>query len=103
MKILFIGNFDVPYTTENHHKRTYEKLGHEVTTLREGKTNGDIIINELRGKDLLVFTHTHGWHTEGIRYVLKEKGLRSAIKALQGINLVYKVEGKNEKDKKKVH
>jgi len=39
--------------------------------------------------------------TKLLRYVLKEKGLRSAVKALQGINLVYKVEDKNEKRKEK--
>lgn len=72
MKITFLGNFVVPYTTETHHANTYEKLGHTVTRLQEGRVTADIILREARNSDMFVWTHTHGWNTAGIDTVLAE-------------------------------
>jgi hypothetical protein len=78
MRIAFIGNFSVPYTTENHHLWTYRKLGHKVITFQEDKTNTKEIIENLFDVDLLVHTHTHGWNIANIEQVYKickEKGI----------------------------
>ena len=47
MNILFLGNFRVSWTTENHHKQTYVKLGHNVTTLQEGVVHAHEIIKKI--------------------------------------------------------
>lgn len=69
-KIAFLGNFNVPYTTESHHLWTYRKLGYEVVTLQEGKINADEILKIALESDLFVWTHTHGWDTPGMDVVL---------------------------------
>lgn len=71
MKITFLGNFSVDYSTESHHLWTYRKLGHEVKTLQEGRTNADQILNSAIDSDLFVHTHTHGWNTPDIEKVYK--------------------------------
>jgi hypothetical protein len=65
LKITFIGNFNVDYTSETHHCKSLESLGHEVIRLQEGvATTSDILKNGLES-DLVVFVHTHGWETKG--------------------------------------
>lgn len=63
MKITFLGNFSVPYSSENHHVKTLESLGHEVTKLQEGVVNGNEIVKQALLSDLFVVVHTHGWVT----------------------------------------
>lgn len=78
MRITFLGNFDVPYTSESHYLRTLQALGHEVIPLREAKTSASDILKEAVKSDLFFWVHTHGWHTQGIAEVLeilKEKGI----------------------------
>jgi len=65
MKIVFVGNFQVPFSTESHHKWTWEKLGHEVVALQENKTTTDAILGACHGAQLLQWTHTHGWSFGG--------------------------------------
>jgi len=43
MKIVFLGNFGVSYSSENHHVKTLESLGHEVIKLQEVKVDGNVI------------------------------------------------------------
>lgn len=63
MRIAFVGNFTVPYSSENHHKRSLEALGHEVIALQEGiATTTDISVQALTSQ-MLVWVHTHGWVT----------------------------------------
>lgn len=66
MNIVFVGNFDVPYSSENHHANSLEYLGHSVVRLREGKTTGEEILEKALDSDVLVFVHTHGWVTPGL-------------------------------------
>lgn len=78
MKILFIGNFDVDYCTEVHHKKTFEHLGHEVVTVQENRCSYFEIMSKLEGIDILFHTHTHGWHVEKLADIYsycKEKGI----------------------------
>lgn len=65
MRICFVGNFEVSYSSENHHAQSLESLGHEVFKMQEGVASGDAIFDEARNADLLVFIHTHGWVTPG--------------------------------------
>lgn len=75
MKIVFIGNFDIDYTTETHHKKTFEKLGHEVITFQENKCDINDILREATNSDMLYWTHTHGWKVgtdEQVVFLLSE-------------------------------
>jgi hypothetical protein len=65
MKIAFLGNFSVPYSTESHHKLTWEKLGHEVIALQENRAITDEIISACKKSQIFSWTHTHGWTTPG--------------------------------------
>lgn len=59
MKIAFIGNFEVNYCTEVHHKKAFESLGHEAITFQENRARvQDILAHDF---DMLYWTHTHGW------------------------------------------
>ena len=60
-KITFVGNFDVPYCTEVHHKKTFEKLGHTAIPFREGKAQISDIRESAIQSDMFYYTHTHGW------------------------------------------
>lgn len=63
MKITFLGNFNVSYSSENHHAKTLESLGHEVIKLQEGSVDGNEIVKQALLSDLFVVVHTHGWVT----------------------------------------
>lgn len=85
MRIAFVGNFGVDYSSENHHAKSLESLGHTVVKLQEGRTNADIIVEEATLADMLVWVHTHGWATpDGSAYgahqilpKLKERGVKT--------------------------
>jgi len=66
MKITFVGNFEVNYSSENHHANSLEKLGYKVIKLQEGEAGGEEILETALDSDLLIFVHTHGWETSGI-------------------------------------
>lgn len=81
MKITFLGNFGVDYSSESHYKRTFEKLGHEVFTFQEGQANYRDIKDQALQSDLFFWVHTHGWPTQGAKKLLrelKEAGIPSA-------------------------
>lgn len=92
MKIAFLGNFGVPYSSESHYLKTFEKLGHQVYPLQEGKIDIDHILPRALKSDMFFFVHTHGWETPGIRKVfrqLKAKGIPSVgyhLDLWKGIN-----------------
>lgn len=72
LRIGFIGNFQVPYTTENDRKWSFEKLGHTVLPFQENWYKArDVEYNARMGEiDLLIYSHTHDWHMEGIAKLL---------------------------------
>jgi len=43
--IVFLGNFEVPYSSENHHAKSLESLGHTVQKLQEKKAGSTEILN----------------------------------------------------------
>jgi hypothetical protein len=80
VRIAFLGNFAVPYSTENHHKLSLEALGHTVLPLQEGRASGGDVLAEALTADLFVWVHTHGWETVGYSMIrvldeLKAKGI----------------------------
>lgn len=80
MKITFCGNFNVDYSSESHHARSLEALGHTVIRMQEGKVDGQAILASASNSDMLVFIHTHGWQTPGLALPivlqkLKEHGI----------------------------
>jgi hypothetical protein len=72
MRIIFVGNFTVNYSSENHHKQSLEALGHTVVPLQEGTASTKQIFKAAIGADALVWVHTHGWMTDQ-RYITTEK------------------------------
>jgi len=82
MRIVFTGNFQVSYSSENHHAQSLEALGHHVIRMQEGVATGDDIYTEAIKSDMLVFIHTHGWETTGMPMgevfnALKDAGIPS--------------------------
>lgn len=69
MRIVLVGNHSVDYSSENHHKKSLESLGHEVIALQEGVATGEEILQQANSSQLLVFIHTHGWSTPGLSLV----------------------------------
>jgi hypothetical protein len=64
-KIAFLGNFEVTYSSENHHAKSLESLGHTVKKMQEKKIRSEDILHIASKSDLFVWVHTHGWQTAG--------------------------------------
>ncbi len=64
-KIAFLGNFHVDFSSESHHKKSLEALGHEVIILQEGTVRSDEVLNTALKADIFIWVHTHGWYTRG--------------------------------------
>jgi hypothetical protein len=71
MRIAFLGNFAVPYSSETHHARSLETLGHKVIRLQEPSTAVSVITEQALRADAFVWIHTHGWDTPGIDFALR--------------------------------
>lgn len=65
MKIVFVGNFRVPFTTENDLAWSYEKLGHKVIRMQEDYVTTQEVLQQAMNADMLHYVHTHGWETRG--------------------------------------
>lgn len=65
MRVVFLGNFDFPFSTESHHAWTWEKMGHTVVRMQENRTSTNHVVDACHGADLFQYTHTHGWNTPG--------------------------------------
>ena len=65
-KITFLGNFQVDFSSETHHTKSLEALGHTVIRFQEGGgTSMKKVFAEAATSDLFVWVHTHGWETAG--------------------------------------
>lgn len=69
MRILFLGNFEAEFSSENYYLKTFRKLGHEVICFQEGKTDG-VNIHITKDVDMFFWVHTHGWKTPNIGITL---------------------------------
>lgn len=67
LRIGFIGNFRVPYTTENDRKWSFEKLGHEVIPFQENETTVENLMHDMNNIDVFFYSHTHGWEIETLK------------------------------------
>lgn len=65
MRIVFLGNFRVGYTSETHHANTLNDMGHEVVRMQETDATADDVLAQCLEADMFVWVHTHGWHTLG--------------------------------------
>ena len=52
MKIVFLGNFKFPFSTESHHAWTWERLGHTVIRLQENSATTDQVLAACEGAQL---------------------------------------------------
>lgn len=83
MRIAFIGNHSVDFSSETHYRKTFEKMGHEVIQLQENKTNVREVLRNALTSDMLFWVHTHNWHFGTPREVrhmlatLKDRGIPS--------------------------
>lgn len=79
MKIAYVGNFSLDFTTETHLAKTLEKLGHEVVRIQETPTRtNDFWTNEVFGCDMFLFTRTWGrMVTLGDLATIKQHGIPS--------------------------
>jgi hypothetical protein len=71
MKIGFLGNFQVDYSSESHYLKTFRKLGHEVITYQE-PTTASAIRESVFDCDIFFWVHTHNWYTAGIEGLIQE-------------------------------
>lgn len=66
MRIIFVGNHSVPYSTEAHHGWVWENvLKWEVVRLQENQTTTDAVVSACKNADLFSWTHTHSWFFGG--------------------------------------
>jgi len=63
--IVFLGNFRVDYTSESHHAKSLEALGHKVVRMQESDARSEDILAACVNSDLFIWIHTHGWQTSG--------------------------------------
>lgn len=78
MKIIFLGNFQVPFTSESHYAATLEKMGHQVTRLQEPMVTTDRVYQLAIDADMFFWVHTHGWELKGFRT------MREVLRKLRG-------------------
>lgn len=81
MKIVFLGNFQVPFTSESHYAATFEKLGHTVLRLQEPMVTTDRIWQECLNADMFFWVHTHGWDLKG------QRTMAEVLRKLRGRNI----------------
>lgn len=65
MKVAYLGNFSVPYSTESHVALSLEALGHEVVRIQEGEVWATNVPDHARGCDLMLWTQTYGLAVTG--------------------------------------
>lgn len=70
MRIAFLGNWGVDYSSESHHAKSLESLGHTVVRMQEPNTSAARIQDEAEASDLFVWVHTHGWQTPNIDHAI---------------------------------
>jgi len=72
MTILFLGNFEAEFSSENYYRKTLEEMGHTVITKQENKAKESDLAEAVAYNkiDAFFWVHTHGWATSGIERFL---------------------------------
>jgi hypothetical protein len=105
-KIVFLGNFQFSFTSETHHVRSLEALGHEVVKLQEGVAKSNRILNEALDSDLFIWVHTHGWKTFGnfsMQHVLKQLKRVNIPTMTYHLDLWFGLQRQNDLDKDPIY
>ncbi len=106
MRIAFLGNFNVSFSSETHHKKSLEALGHEVIPLQEAQATSEYIMQEALRSDVFVWVHTHGWDTPGERsmasvlHILRDQGIPTLTYHL---DLWFGLQRQNDLDKDDIY
>jgi hypothetical protein len=68
MTILFLGNFEAEFSSENYYKKTLESMGNLVIPQQENKATFDNLLRVIDTDhvDLFFWVHTHGWEISRI-------------------------------------
>lgn len=82
MLITFLGNFEVDYSSETHHKKSLEALGHSVIPMQERLVTADQVLQNAINSDMFVWVHTHGWNTPGDMVKVLDKLKEATIPTL---------------------
>ena len=80
MRIAFLGNFGVDFSSESHHRKSLQAMGHQVVPLQEGKTPAELVLASAEACELFIWVHTHGWETptaQGLSMVQVLEDLRA--------------------------
>lgn len=73
MKVAFLGNFNVDFTSETHWAKSIESLGHQVVRIQENTAQADAVLRTALTCDVFVWVHTHSFKIQGdMSRVLKE-------------------------------
>jgi hypothetical protein len=71
----------VDFSSESHHAKSLESLGHKVIRMQETEATSEDILAKAIQSDLFIWIHTHGWKTPGsldmeqVLDTLKEKNI----------------------------
>lgn len=65
MRVAFLGNFNVSFTSETHWAKSIETLGHTVVRIQESNAYADQVLNRAIDCDVFVWVHTHSFHIQG--------------------------------------
>ncbi len=69
------------FSSESHHAKSLESLGHKVIRMQETEATSEDILAKAIQSDLFIWIHTHGWKTPGsldmeqVLDTLKEKNI----------------------------
>lgn len=61
MKVAYVGNFAVSFSTENHVAKAWENIGHQVTRIPEQNLHWPDLPQMVDGHDLFLWTRTAGF------------------------------------------
>lgn len=84
MKIVFLGNFGVDFSSETHHKKSLEALGHQVVPLQENQASTEQVYMEASKADMFIWVHTHGWQTLSMT---RSQTMEDVLKLLKGLGV----------------
>lgn len=80
MKIVLLGNTELPYSSETYYVKTLRSMKHDVTPLFESVATGEEVLEEALKSDLFVWIHGHSEETSGkpmkeVLLELRDKGI----------------------------
>lgn len=90
IRVMFLGNFRPPHSTENDLLWTLRDMGFSVTARQEDEATTDEMLTWADNIDVFLYVHTHGWVTNGsfpVRELIR-KFQRRGIKTV-GYHLDY--------------